>query len=256
MNSNEVLLSVEDLAVRFGGLVALDGVNLKVKPQRLMALIGPNGAGKTTLFNAITGLVKAERGRVMFGGRDLTSLPPHQVCKMGLARSFQLTSIFPELTVFDNVWLGINAQSKTAWHPLSRGGRRGKGGSQVESYCEQTGLQDKLDVLAGNLSHGDQKLLELAITMSLEPRLLLLDEPTQGVSPNEIELINQVIRAISQTRTVLLIDHNMSTVRELAEVVAVLHQGRIIMEGDPIQVILDKRVREVYLGQDFDGCGI
>jgi branched-chain amino acid transport system ATP-binding protein len=249
MRSSEAMLETHDLVVRFGGLVALNGVNFKINRGELRALIGPNGAGKTTLFNAITGLVKPAQGRVMFEGRDIVSLPPHKICRLGVSRSFQLTSIFPELSVLENVWLGLNAGQRVPWNPLTRASSKDSQ-DRVESLCQTVGLAGKMEDLAGNLSYGDQKLLELAIALTLEPRLLLLDEPTQGVSPHEVTMINQVVKEIAQTRTVLLIDHNMSTVKEVAQIVTVLHHGEIIIEGTPEDVVENRRVQEVYLGHD------
>ncbi|UCD80623.1 MAG: ABC transporter ATP-binding protein [Desulfobacterales bacterium] len=244
----EPVLETRDLWVQFGGLVALKRVNIKINRGELRALIGPNGAGKTTFFNAVTGLVKPTRGEVIFEGRNIVSLPPHKICRQGLSRSFQLTSVFPELTVFENVWLGLNARNKVPWNPLTRIGSRDDSREKVKSLCEMVGLRQKLETLAGNISQGDQKLVELAITLSLEPRLVLLDEPTQGVSPHEVKMIIQVVRNIAKSRTVLIIDHNMSTIREVAEIVSVLHYGEIIVEGTPEEVVEDPKVREVYLG--------
>ncbi len=248
MSAGKILIETRDLVVKFGGLVALNGINIKINQGELRALIGPNGAGKTTLFDVITGLVKPAQGQVIFEGQNIVSLPPHKICRLGLSRSFQLTSIFPELSVFENVWLGLNAKQRMPWNPLTQATRMTADSNPTEELCRLVGIADKLESLAGNLSHGDQKLLELAIALSLKPRLLLLDEPTQGVSPHEVETINQVIKDIAQSQTVLMIDHNMSTVRELAETISVLHQGKILVEGSPEDIVEDHRVQEIYLG--------
>jgi branched-chain amino acid transport system ATP-binding protein len=213
----------------------------------LRAIIGPNGAGKTTLFNVITGAIRPSGGSVFFAGRDISGLPPHQITRLGLSRSFQLTNIFPELTVRENVWLGVNARKRAPWYPFTSTTERAVS-EELERLCIKVGLAEKMDANAGSLSHGDQRLLEIAIALSLNPRLLLLDEPTQGVSPQEVEVINGVIRDIAKTRGVMLIEHNMATVLNVANVVTVLHYGKIIVEGTPAEVIEDPRVQEVYLG--------
>ncbi len=242
------LLETSNLVVRFGGMTALNGVNFTLQHMDLRAIIGPNGAGKTTLFNVITGAIKPTEGHVFFAGRDISGLPPHRISRLGLSRSFQLTNIFPELTVQENVWLGINARKKAPWHPFTSGKERAVVSEELGRLCIDVGLADKMDANAGSLSHGDQRLLEIAIALSLNPRLLLLDEPTQGVSPQEVEVINGVIRDIAKTRGVMLIEHNMATVLNVAHVVTVLHYGKIIAEGTPAEVIEDPRVQEVYLG--------
>lgn len=242
------ILETEDLIVRFGGMTALDRVGLKVQRGELRAIIGPNGAGKTTLFNAITGAVKPSGGRIRLSGKDITEAPPHEVCRLGIARTFQITNIFSELTVSENVWLGINAQARVPWNPVVRAGRLAAISDKVKRLRDLVGLGNKGDAVASNLSHGDQRLLEIAIALSLDPQVLLLDEPTQGVSPHEVEHINGVIRSIAESRTVLLIDHNMATVLDVAQRITVLHHGEIITEGSPSQIIADKKVQEVYLG--------
>jgi branched-chain amino acid transport system ATP-binding protein len=254
MSFGGILLEIKDVVVKFGGLVALNGVSLALRQGELRAVIGPNGAGKTTLFNTITGLVKPVSGRVAFRGRDLVHLPPHRICRLGVSRSFQLTSIFPELSVYENVWLGLNAREGIPWNPIRRAGRSSGKADKVEALCGTVGLAGRLTEAAGSLSHGDQKLLELAITLSLDPALLLLDEPTQGVSPQEIETIHRVIQEINRACTVLLIDHNMSTVRKLAGAISVLHQGQILFEGTPEEVAENARVQEVYLGRGSGVC--
>lgn len=243
-----LLLETFELVVRFGGVTALNGVTLKVPRGDLRAIIGPNGAGKTTLFNAITGAIRPTGGRILFEGRDISGLPPHVISRLGLSRSFQLTNVFPELTVLENVWLGFNARAKVPWHPFARAKEHAGISAEVDRLCTQVGLADKMDVTASSLSHGDQRLLEIAIALSLDPQLLLLDEPTQGVSPQEVEVINGVIREIGRSRGVMLIEHNMATVVKVAQVVTVLHYGQIIAEGTPTEVIEDPKVQEVYLG--------
>jgi len=246
------IVATIDLVVKFDGMTALDGVNLKVLLGELRAIIGPNGAGKTTLFNAITGAVKPSSGRVLFDGKDITGLRPHRVCRLGISRTFQITNIFSELSVKENVWLGVNSKAKVPWNPMAGAKQLVDISHKVDRLCKLVGLGDKMHAAASSLAHGDQRLLEIAIALSLDPDILLLDEPTQGVSPHEAENINRVIRSISESKTVLMIDHNMATVLDVAQIITVLHQGRIIMEGAPSDIIADKKVQEVYLGTSHD----
>lgn len=238
-------LEIRNAVVRFGGLTALDGVSLDVFPRQIKAIIGPNGAGKTTLFNAITGAVKLVAGQILLWGQDITTLPSYKVSRLGISRIFQITNVFPDMTVRDNVWLGFNARRRYAWNPFSSAEKLFN--SEISRLCELVGLADKLEVSAGTLPHGDQRLLEIAIALSLDPQVVLLDEPTQGVSPDEVARIHSVIRNIGKEKTVLMIEHNMSTVLEIADVVAVMDRGRVLLQGRPHEIIEDKRVREAYL---------
>jgi branched-chain amino acid transport system ATP-binding protein len=244
----EPVLETADLGVRFGGLIALDGVSLAVRAGEVRAIIGPNGAGKTTLFNVITGAVRPSRGQVQFRGRDITGHAPHEVARLGLARTFQLTSIFPELTVGENAWLGVNAGVPRPWHPFKRPEGDAGATAEVRRVLASLGLADRIDESAGNLSHADQRVVEMAIALSLHPALLLLDEPTQGVSPAEAERLVALIAGLAPATTVLVIEHNVEVVLRLAAMVTVLDHGRIIAEGAPAAVMADRRVREVYLG--------
>ncbi len=242
------ILETFDLVVKFGGMTALDRVNLRVLGGELRAIIGPNGAGKTTLFNSITGAVKPSSGRVLLRGKNITDLQSHNICQEGVARTFQIPNVFSELSVIENVWLGVNSKGKIPWNPLAVAEKLPTISREVEKLCEMVGLIDKMDATASSLSHGDQRLLEIAIALSLDPDILLLDEPTQGVDPHEVENMNQIVRGIAERKTVLVIDHNMATVLDIAETITVLDHGRIIAEGVPSDIIADKRVQEVYLG--------
>jgi branched-chain amino acid transport system ATP-binding protein len=241
-------LAVEDLAVRFGGVTALDGVALAVKPGEIRAIIGPNGAGKTTLFNAITGAIRPARGRVRLHGRDITGAPPYAVARLGLARTFQITNIFPDLTVAAQAWLGINARGRCPWHPFARPDRDGPALARVRALLADLGLADRLEEPAANLSHADQRVIEIALALSLDPDVLLLDEPTQGVGPHETERLVALIAGLAPTKTVLIIEHNVEAVLRLATTVTVLDRGRVLSEGTPTEIMADRRVRDVYLG--------
>ncbi len=242
------VLETVDLGVRFGGVAALDGVDLAIRPGEVRAIIGPNGAGKTTLFNAITGAVRPTRGRVRLGGEDITGRPPHLIARRGLARTFQITNIYPELTVGENAWLAVNAGSARPWHPFRRGGDDGAETARVRAVLASLGLADRMDVPAANLSHADQKVVEIAIALSLDPLVLLLDEPTQGVSPSEAERLVTLIAGLAPAKTVLVIEHNIEVVLRLAGTVSVLDHGRLIAEGPPAAIMADRQVQEVYLG--------
>ena len=246
--SKEPILRIVDLVVKFGENAAVDGVNIEIFRGELRALIGANGAGKTTLLNAISGAVKSSQGKVIFRGEDISGLPPHLICRKGIARTFQLPNVMPGLTVRENVWLGINTRSKTPWQPFKKAEQFTGTAERVEVLCQLVGLKNNMGELAGNLSHGDQKLLEIAIAMSLDGSLLLLDEPTQGVSPNEIEKFIAVVADVAKKKTVVMIEHNMDVVLEISDKVTVLDHGKVIAENSPLQVIEDERVRRVYLG--------
>lgn len=240
------VLEIRNAIVRFGGLTALDGVSLTVLPRQIKAIIGPNGAGKTTLFNAITGAVKLVAGKIFLRDKDITGLPPYRISRLGVSRIFQITNVFPDMTVRENVWLGFNARRRCPWSPLSDANKLSST-EEVDELCNMVGLGQKVGVLAGTLSHGDQRLLEIAIALSLDPQLLLLDEPTRGVSPNEVGVIQSVIQNIAKEKTVLMIEHNMSTVLEIADSVVVMDRGKVLVEGCPHEIVEDERVREAYL---------
>ncbi len=242
------VLAVEDLGVRFGGVAALDGVTLAVSPGEIRAVIGPNGAGKTTLFNTITGAVPPARGRVRLHGRDITGAPPHVIARLGLARTFQITNIFPELTVAAQVWLGANARAARPWAPFARPGRDGAAFARVRALLADLGLADRLEEPAASLSHADQRVVEIALALSLDPDVLLLDEPTQGVGPHETERLVALIARLAPAKTVVVIEHNVEVVLRLATTVTVLDHGRVLAEGPPAAIMVDRRVREVYLG--------
>lgn len=244
----KAILKTTDLVVKFGANAAVDGVSLEVYAGEIRALIGPNGAGKTTLLNAISGTIRPSGGRVFFQDQDITGLPPYLSCRRGIARTFQIPNILPGLTVRENVWLGINSRSRVPWHPFRDAGKAAGFSGEVDDLCHLVGLEDNLDELAGNLSHGDQKLLEIAIAMSLDGSLLLLDEPTQGVSPSEIDKFTAVIKKVAETKTVLMIEHNMDVVLGISDMVTVLDHGRVIAQNLPSEIVNDERVRQVYLG--------
>ncbi len=243
-----IMLETKNLTMAFGGLVVLEDVNLRLKEGELRGIIGPNGAGKTTLLNLMIGYLKPTSGRILFRGKDITGLPPHVISQMGISVTFQLTNIFPRMTAVENVWAGVHSRSERRWHPFIRAEVLTPTRIRAEELCEQVGLGDKMDEEAANLSHGDQRLLEMAIALGCEPTLLLLDEPTQGVSPREAENIVRVIEEMSQHKTIVLIEHNVDVVLRLAQTITVLNKGRVIAEGHPEAISANDEVQRIYLG--------
>ena len=243
------MLEVRDVRKAFDGFQAVAGVTLGVARGQIAAIIGPNGAGKTTFFNLITGHLRPDAGAVVLNGRDITGLPPHDVCRLGMGRSFQRTNIFPKLTVFQNVQAAF----------ISHRGRglsffaRVEGLYRDETYAvlESVGLGDKAGEVSGFLSHGNQKQLELGIALASEPSLLLLDEPTAGMSVSETRETIRLVERIARERglTLLFTEHDMEVVFSIAQKITVLHQGRIIADGAPADVRADAEVRRVYLGE-------
>jgi len=246
----EPMLRVRGLKRRFGGLRAVDGVDLDVAPGERRAVIGPNGAGKTTLFNLITGHFQPDEGTVTFDGADITGWPSYRIARAGLGRAFQITSIFPNLTVFENVQLGVlSRRGETARFV---GPVAGLHSTEVDGILEPVGLTGSAKDLAGNLSHGDQRALELAISLALEPKLLLLDEPTAGMAPEETTRTMELVRRLADKHflTLLFCEHDMEVVFGTAERVLVMHQGRRLAEGTPEEVRRDPEVQAVYLGAE------
>ena len=244
------LLQIEGLSKRFGGLQAVQDVNLTVADRERRAVIGPNGAGKTTLFNLITGYIRPDGGSVVFAGDDLTGQPTYRVAKAGIGRAFQITSIFPGLTVFENVQLGRLAQRGETARMF--GDVSGRHTGEVNEILDSVGLAQHAKERAGNLSHGDQRALELAISLALDPRLLLLDEPTAGMAPAETTRTMELVRRIADERqlTLLFCEHDMDVVFGTADRVLVMHEGKPLAEGTPDEVRADPDVKRVYLGED------
>lgn len=213
----EYILETHDLTVRFGGLVAVDGVNLKVRPGSFQSVIGPNGAGKTTLFNLISGVYKPTGGRVVYKGREITGLPPHKVSQLGLGRSFQTTNLFPNLTVFENVRLAVQSRASVGHRLLSLATSFTQFDRRSEEILSQVQLAGRESVLANTLPHGDKRKLEIGMLLATESDLLLLDEPTAGMSHDDVPSIINVIKQIKATgKTILLVEHKMDIIRGAA----------------------------------------
>jgi len=243
------VLEVRDLTKSFDGFVAVSGVTFRVARGAISAIIGPNGAGKTTLFNLITGHLRPDGGRVVLNGRDVTHVAPHDLCRLGVGRSFQRTNIFPRLTVFQNVQAAFISHRGGGWRLLAAGERLYR--DETAALLESVGLAGRAGEVAGFLSHGGQKQLELGLALALEPDILLLDEPTAGMSAAETRDSIRLIARITRERglTLLFTEHDMEVVFAIAQRVTVLHQGRVIAEGVPDEVRRDAEVRRVYLGE-------
>ena len=243
------MLEVRGLKRAFGGVAAIDDVNLDVQRHQVVAIIGPNGAGKSTLFNLITGHLRADAGTVRLNGRDVTGIAPHRLCALGVARSFQRTNIFPKLSVFENVQAALIAYHRRGRDLWTRSDDLYR--SEAESLLRDVNLADKSNVAAATLSHGNQKQLELAIALAGNPSLLLLDEPTAGMSVAETRESMQLLRRIAGERglTLLFTEHDMDVVFSAADSITVLHQGRVIAEGAPADIRANSEVRRVYLGE-------
>ncbi|MDQ7859559.1 MAG: ABC transporter ATP-binding protein [Armatimonadota bacterium] len=242
------LLRTEGLRRAFGGLQAVRGVDLELAPGEIRAIIGPNGAGKTTLVGMISGRVAPTAGRVLFRGRDITRLPAHDRVMLGIVYTFQIMSIYRALPVFDNLALPVQRRlMRTALDRLALDPRAVARG--VEAALGRIGLQDVAAQPAGALPYGHQRLLDIAMALALEPEVLILDEPTQGLAPDEIARLLDLIRRIASEVTIVLIEHNMQVVLEVARRVTVMDAGRVLAEGTPAEIEANPDVQRVYLGQ-------
>jgi branched-chain amino acid transport system ATP-binding protein len=244
------LLECRGLTRRFGGLVAIDAVDLAIEPGEVRGVIGPNGAGKSTLFNVITGVLAPSDGEIYFAGERITALPVHRVIQKGVARTFQLTHLFPALTARENVRIAAQARHADRWRPLAGGALFAATGAAADAALELMRLADVADVNAGLLSHGNQRLLEVAMALAQRPRLVLLDEPTQGLSVEETDQAVRILRDMlgAGGLTVILVEHDMEVVFRLADKITVLHRGRVIADGSPHEVKANAEVQTAYLG--------
>jgi len=245
----DAILTFEDVVVAFGALRAVDGVALTVQAGERRAIIGPNGAGKTTLFNATTGVIRPARGSIVFAGRDITRLPPHRRAALGISRTFQITNLFPTLTVSDNVALAVRALDARKFSLFGSPRPDAKEAARIDQALAAVHLAGRAAATAGDLSYGEQRQLELALALAASPRLLMLDEPAAGLSPAERNMVGNIIRALSRDLTLILIEHDMDLALGLVDRVTCMHEGRVLVEGDPDTIRRDARVQEVYLGR-------
>jgi branched-chain amino acid transport system ATP-binding protein len=242
-------LSVQNLSVRFGGLMALNAVSLEVMPGARYGILGPNGAGKTTLFNAVSGFVQPSRGRIVLNSRELNGLPPHARVFRGLARTFQITTLFPELSVLENVLMAALVHNRKHWVFWRAASSFREVMDGVERQLADLNLSHLAKSTVSELSYGEQRLLEIAVALASRPSILLLDEPTAGLSPVEMRAVVDLIMSLPRELTIVLIEHDLDVVFEVSEELSVLHFGEIIAHGPVDQIREDELVKEVYLGE-------
>jgi branched-chain amino acid transport system ATP-binding protein len=249
---SEIILRIEGLNKSFGKFLVINDVDLNIKSGLITFLMGPNGAGKTTLINLVTSRLHPDSGKILFKGRDITDTPPHRLVKNKITRSFQVMNVFPRLTVSQNVELPILALLKMTRKWFSGSNDYPDVNREVEKILERTGLLDKKSVLAGKLSHGDQRLLELGIAIAPRPELCFLDEPTSGTNPVEGARVMELMKKLKNEEniTFVVVEHDMDTVFSFAELIVVMHKGKILAEGKPDQIRENKEVLEIYLGEE------
>jgi branched-chain amino acid transport system ATP-binding protein len=245
-SADQPILRIEGLTMRFGGLAALNNVSIAVPRGEIRAVIGPNGAGKSTFFNCLTGVLVPTGGRVVFDGEDITGLPPHRISQKAIARSYQITNILPGATVLENVRIAVQSRHHS-WSLLRHHRAYRDVIDRARAVLDSVGLADKLDELAANLSHGEQRNLEIGIALATEPKLLCLDEPTAGMSVIETHATVELIRRIAANLTIMIVEHDMEVVMGLARTITVLHYGEVLAEGTPTAIQANPRVQEVYL---------
>ena len=245
------LLKVQNVSRHFGSLVAVNDVSLTVEPGELRAVIGPNGAGKTTFFNLVSGFFPPSSGTILFDGRDITALPPYKRVALGMARTFQITQIFPELSVRENLRIPVEVAAGLRLRPWLSRDADGELRARVIDLLEMGGLTDKADRLVGELSHGDQRATEIMMSLALKPRLLLLDEPTAGMGDQETYDITRLIRRLhkDQGLSIVLIEHDMRVIFHLADRIMVLAEGAVLAEGTPDEIGANEAVQAAYLGK-------
>lgn len=243
---DSILLRVEGLTKHFEGLAAVDGVDIEVRRGELRAIIGPNGAGKTTFFSLVSGGLTPTAGKVYFNGEDITAFPPDRIVKKGIGRTFQVTSIFPNLTAVDNIQSAIQGR-KGSPHPFRSLHSLRDTWEQAQETLELLGMGDRANVLVSELSHGEQKLVDIGIALGSDPEMLLLDEPTAGLGAASTHAMTDKIQRLSETRTIMIVEHDMKVIMTLAERISVLHHGKMLAEGTPDEIQADAEVRRVYL---------
>jgi branched-chain amino acid transport system ATP-binding protein len=242
------LLETEGLTKRFGGVTAVDDVDLSIPEGEITSLIGPNGAGKTTLFNMLAGALEPTEGEIRFQGEPITGLPPEEIARQGIAKSFQITNVFEGVSVLENVRVAVQARHRGGWNFYQRATSKEEYIDEATAILQRVGLGDQLDQQASALSHGDKRALEIGIALAIDPELLLLDEPAAGMSQVEIEDLLELVEDLVSEYTIMFVEHNMDIVMSISDTVTVLHNGRIISSGAPETVRSDDAVQEAYLG--------
>lgn len=250
--STDYVLQTSDLVKEFKGFTAVDSVNLNIERGTIHALIGPNGAGKTTVFNLLTKFLTPTRGQILYNGRDITQLKPAAIARRGIVRSFQISAVFPHLTVLENVRVALQRKEGNSFHFWVSDRVLERLNARALELLDQVGLAEFARTKTVDLSYGRKRALEIATTLALEPELMLLDEPTQGMGHEDVDLVAELIRKVSRDRTILMVEHNLHVVSKLADRITVLQRGAILTEGDYAEVSADPRVREAYLGVSDD----
>jgi len=249
---SQPILQIEDLGKRFGGVAAVADISLQVAERETLAIIGPNGAGKTTFYNLLSGRMRPTTGRVVLAGQDITGLPPHRISRLGVSRSFQINNIFTEMTVRENVEVALTALrgDSRRWFNLASANRPVQ--QDAEALLERLSIAELAHRRAGTISYGDKRLLEIAVVLATEPRLVLLDEPTAGMTPDETRRVTALIRSLAASGqyTFLITEHDMEVVFNLADRILVMHRGRQLALGTPDEVRRDPEVRKAYLGEE------
>ncbi|MBT6095229.1 MAG: ABC transporter ATP-binding protein [Rhodospirillaceae bacterium] len=249
---NASILSTKDLSINFGGLRAVHNLSVSVDMGEVHAIIGPNGAGKTTMINLLSGDLLPSSGQVFHRGQDITSLPAHRVAKRGIGRSYQITNIFPEFTCRENCWLAARSRRETAMRFFLPSGRDRGTAALTEKTLEMTGLSAQADVPAQAMSYGEQRQLEIAMLLALEPEVLLLDEPLAGLGPNESVAVIDLIRRLAPDHAIVLIEHDMDAVFSIADRLTVMVNGEMLESGEPAQIRASDKVRQAYLGDELE----
>jgi branched-chain amino acid transport system ATP-binding protein len=246
---SEPILTLTDVVVAFDALRAVDGVNLFVPRGQRRAIIGPNGAGKTTLFNVVAGVVPPTSGRIMFNGHDVTKLPPHRRAQLGISRTFQITNLFPTLSVQDNMTLALRGLSPRKFSLFGKPDTDSAESPRIAAALNAARIGERADVIVKEMSYGEQRQLEIAIALVTAPTMLLLDEPAAGLSPSERSMVADIIRSLSRDITVVLIEHDMDLALGLVDYVTCMFEGRVLVEEPPEGMRRNKQVQEVYLGK-------
>ncbi|MDP2505108.1 MULTISPECIES: ABC transporter ATP-binding protein [unclassified Oceanobacter] len=250
--NNNYILETHHLTKEFKGFTAVDDVSLNIQRGHIHALIGPNGAGKTTVFNLLTKYLSPTSGTILFNGRDITAIESSAIARQGLVRSFQISAVFPNLTVLENVRVALQQREGNSFHFWKPESVLDRLNERAEQLLESVGLQDFARVVTVDLSYGRKRALEIATTLALDPEMLLLDEPTQGMGQEDVERTANLIRSVADNRTILMVEHNLKVVSQLADRITVLQRGAVLTEGDYVTVSDDPRVREAYLGVAAD----
>lgn len=248
--ANEVLLSAENLTKRFGGLVANQGVNLSLERGKLHALLGPNGAGKSTCINMLSGDLPPTEGHILFQGRDITRLSAHQRSQAGIGRSYQRTNIFPGFTVFENCRLAAQSRQQRAWQIFADAFGLKSEQDKAMAAIEEAGLGSRAQRIAGTLSHGEQRQLEIAMVLATEAKVLLLDEPLAGMGSEESHMMVELLKKLRPSRAILLVEHDMDAVFAVADVITVMVNGQVLESGNPQQIRASADVQQAYLGHE------